>query len=82
MTPRTAACKAPLSMEFSRQEYYSRLPFPTPWDLPDLRTESMSPDIPAMADRFFNTVPSGVNVIKKKKNQDIYEISTQISSEV
>lgn len=35
----------------------------------------MSPDIPAMADRLFNTAPSGVNVIKKK-NQDIYEIST------
>jgi len=27
-------CQAPLSMEFSRQEYWSRLPFPTPGDLP------------------------------------------------
>ena len=29
-TPWTVACQAPLSMEFSRQEYWSRLPFPTP----------------------------------------------------
>ena len=31
----TAACQAPLSMEFSRQECWSGLPFPTPGDLPD-----------------------------------------------
>ena len=30
-------CQAPLSMEFSRQEYWSRLPFPFPRDLPDPR---------------------------------------------
>ena len=29
------ACQAPLFMEFSRQEYWSGLPFPTPEDLPD-----------------------------------------------
>ena len=29
----TVACQAPLSMEFSRQDYWSRLPFPTPGDL-------------------------------------------------
>ena len=34
VTPWTVACKAPLSMEFSRQEYWSGLPFPTPGDLP------------------------------------------------
>ena len=32
-TPWTVACQAPLSMEFSRQEYWSRLPFPSPGDL-------------------------------------------------
>ena len=31
----TVACQAPLSMEFSRQEYWSRLSFPTPGDLPN-----------------------------------------------
>ena len=32
--PWTVACQAPLSMEFSRQEYWSGLPFPSPGDLP------------------------------------------------
>ena len=33
-TPWTAACQAPLSMGFSRQEYWSELPFPSPANLP------------------------------------------------
>ena len=35
VTPWTVACQASLSMGFSRQEYCSGLPFPTPGDLPD-----------------------------------------------
>ena len=35
VTPWTVACQAPLSMEFSKQEYWSGLPFPTPGDLPN-----------------------------------------------
>ena len=35
VTPWTAACQAPLSMEFSRQEYWSGEPFPSPGDLPN-----------------------------------------------
>ena len=35
MTPWTVAHQAPPSMEFSRQEYWSGLPFPSPGDLPD-----------------------------------------------
>ena len=35
MTPWTVACQAPLSMGFSRQEWWSGLPFPSPGDLPD-----------------------------------------------
>ena len=35
LTPWTVAHQAPLSMEFSRQEYWSGLPFPPPGDLPD-----------------------------------------------
>ena len=34
-TPRTIAYHTPLSIGFSRQEYWSRLPFPSPEDLPD-----------------------------------------------
>ena len=43
MTPWTAACQAPLSMGFSKQEYWSGLPFPSPRDLPDLGIEPRSP---------------------------------------
>ena len=35
VTPWIVTCQAPLSMEFSRQEYWSGLPFPSPGDLPD-----------------------------------------------
>ena len=35
MTHGTTAPQAPLSMKFSRQEYWSGLPVPSPWDLPD-----------------------------------------------
>ena len=42
-TPWTVACQAPLSMGFSRQEYWRGLPFPSPGDLPDLGIEPGSP---------------------------------------
>ena len=43
----TVACQAPLSGEFSRQECWSGLPFPTPWDLPDPEIEPASPAMQA-----------------------------------
>ena len=43
MTPWTVARQAPLSMGFSRQEYWGRLPFPSPGDLSDSETEPASP---------------------------------------
>ena len=42
-TPWTVAHHAPLSMAFSRQEYWSRLPFPPPGNLPNPGIEPMSP---------------------------------------
>ena len=42
MTLRTVACQAPLSMGFSRQEYWSGLPCPSPGDLSDPGTKFMS----------------------------------------
>ena len=51
------ACKAPLAMGFSRQEYWSGLPFPTPGDLPDPGIEPVSLMSPALAGRFFATAP-------------------------
>jgi len=43
MTPWTVVHQAPLSMEFSRQEDWSELPFPSPGDLPDPGIEPRSP---------------------------------------
>ena len=43
----TVACQAPLSIGFSRQEYWSELPFPSPGDLPDLGIEPWSPALQA-----------------------------------
>ena len=56
-TPQTVAHQAPLSMGFSRREYWSRLPFPSPGEVPDQGWNSgLSP---AFAGRFFTTEPPG-----------------------
>ena len=55
----SVVCRAPLSMEFSRQEYWHGLPFPTPGDLPNPGTEPMAPATPALAGRFFTIEPLG-----------------------
>ena len=43
----TVCCQAPLSMGFSRQEYWSRWPVPLPGDLPDPGIEPTSPALKA-----------------------------------
>ena len=52
-TPWTVARRASLPMEFSKQEYWSELPFPPPGDLPKPGIEPKS--FPALADGFFTT---------------------------
>ena len=47
VTPWTVAYKAPLSMEFSGQEYWSGLPFPSPGDLPNPGIKPRSPALQA-----------------------------------
>ena len=47
VTPWTVACQAPLSMGFSRQEYWGGLPFPSPGDLPDLGIKLRCPVLQA-----------------------------------
>ena len=49
----TLACQPSQSMEFSRQEYWSGLPFPPPGDHPDLGIKPESLESPALAGRFF-----------------------------
>ena len=54
-TPWIVALQAPLSMGLPRQEYWSRLPFPSPGDLPD---PGMEPKSPELAVGFFTAEPS------------------------
>ena len=62
VTPWTVAHQAPLSMEFSRQESWSQLPFPTPEDLPDPGIELTSLASPALAGGFTTALPGKPNV--------------------
>ena len=55
----TVAHEAPLSMGFSRQEYWSRLPLPIPGDLPNPGIKPASISSPALAGRYFTTEPQG-----------------------
>ena len=58
-TPWTVAHHAPLSVGFSRKEYWSGLPFPILGDLPDPGIELMSFASAALVGGFFTTVPPG-----------------------
>ena len=49
----------PLSVGFSRQEYWNGSSFPPTEDLPDPGTEPVFPVFPALAGRFFTTEPPG-----------------------
>ena len=53
------ACQAPLSMQFSRWDYISGLPFPSPGGLPDPGIKPMSLVSPALAHRFFTSWATG-----------------------
>ena len=65
VTPRTRACQASLSPGFSRQEYWSGLPFPTLGDLPDPGIEPMPLVSPALAGGFFITASCQVQFTPK-----------------
>ena len=67
-SPWIVAYQAPQSMEFSRQEYWSGLPFPSPGDLPDLGIEPRSPALQADS---LPSDPPGELPIKKKRERDI-----------
>ena len=72
VTPGTVACQAPLSLGFSRQQYWSGLPFPSLGGLPDAGIEPSSPTFLAwQADSLlrshggsrFSAFPSPVSLI-------------------
>ena len=79
-TPWTVAHQAPLSIEFSWQEYWSELPFPPPGDLPDPGIKPISLAAPTLAGRFFTTAPPGMPpscaCCSCSLNINIYWIST------
>ena len=64
VTPSTAACQAPLSMGFPRQEYWSGLLCPSPGDLPD---PGIKPSTSALAGRFFTIEPPGKPLQESRK---------------
>ena len=64
----TVAHQAPLSIGFSRQEYWSGLPFPTPGRLPDPGIQPLSPVSPEMAGSFFMTEPPGKPLQESTEN--------------
>ena len=58
-TPWTIVHQAPLSVEFSRQEYWSGLPFPLPGNFPNPEIKLTSPESPVLAGGVFTTDPPG-----------------------
>ena len=62
VTPWIVGHQAPLSMEFSRWEYWRGLPFPSPGDLPDPEIEYACSTSPALEGGFFTTEPPGKSV--------------------
>ena len=67
VTPWTGTHQASLSMEFSRQEYWSGLPFPSPGDLPD---PGMEPRSPTLKEDYLPSEPTG-KAICLKINTDL-----------
>ena len=65
-TPWTVAYQAPPSVGFSRQEYWSGLPFPSPGDLPEPSIESGSPSL--QADTLLSE-PPGKSVLMREKHK-------------
>ena len=63
VTPWTIACQAPLSMGFSKQEYWSGLPFSSPGDLPNAGIKPESPVSPALQADALPLEPSRGSII-------------------
>ena len=72
VTPWTVPRQAPLSIEFSRQGYWSGFPFPPPGDLPDPGIKPMSSLSAALAGGFFTTERPGkpLGLVRCLKEQE------------
>ena len=69
----TVARQAPLSMEFSGQEYWSGLPFPSPGDLPDPGIEPATPVSPALQANSLPAEPLGVVICQTNSGHTPYQ---------
>ena len=65
-------------MEFSRQEYWSRLPFLTPGDLPDPGIKPACVECLALADRFFTTESPSIHGLQCEDAVNIFLLSLPI----
>ena len=74
VTPWTVAHQAPPSMEFSRQKYWSGLPFPSPVDLPDPGIEPGSPAL--LADTLPSEPPGKPNSDRSSDTNSTWDLST------
>ena len=73
--PWTVACQAPLFMGFARQEHCSQLPFPSPGNLPDVKTKPASLTSPVLAGGFsFFTPRTNWEVFIYVVNQYLFQL--------
>ena len=79
-TPWTVTQQAPLSMGFSRQEYWSGLPFPTPGELPEAGIKLASLVSPTLVGRFFTTASLGMytSISKGREKSQYLRMSPQL----
>ena len=75
----TMACQAPLSMGFSRREYWSELPCPPPGDLPNPGITAASLASPALAGGFWSLVPPRIHMCLLIENYLLIENWTHVS---
>ena len=75
--PMDCAHQAPPSMEFSRQEYWSGLPFPSPGHLPDPGIEPRSP--PVQADTLLSEPPGKLTLVQFLGQEDPLEKASHSS---
>ena len=76
VTEWTIACQAPLSMEFSRQEYWNGLPFPTSGDLSDPGIKSASPELAGIF-FIFTIAPAGKPQKRPESHPNISGLQAQ-----
>ena len=71
VTPWTVAGQVPLSTEFSRQEYWSGMLFPTPGDISEPGIEPTLLASPALLGGFFTTAPPGKSLLGSRRDLNI-----------